>query len=140
MNVELLRVLNGITAHSLGLPQDELFRVYADHLECSRFFDYFKILDLLPDNLKQQILGNLKDFGPKTVNLPVFPMLEKFLADKHYGKFTNIAGSSIFGITTQKEHTFVSYPVKWKEIYSNIDAELVNALIDIFLKHLLTLP
>ena len=114
LNVEMCRILNGVSTNMLGLVQNELFWVYADHQECSGFFDYFKLLHKISPEDRDIFVSTMEATGISEITLPKFDELEGLLFDNHAHRFTNVIGQQLFGNAGTADLVYKTYPVKWQ--------------------------
>ena len=128
-DVELFRVLNGVSAYKLGLIQNELFKAHANHQECSVFFNYNQFLHKISPEDRDVFISTLKASGIKEVALPKFNELEGLLFENHASRFTNLIGKRLFGKADEVDHIYKTYPVIWQKCIPIAEKILQNLKI-----------
>jgi hypothetical protein len=123
-DVELCRILNGITAEHLGLIQDEIFWTYACQMYCRKFFDYISILDQLPGDFRERMKKEILAREFRETGMPSFIDLEKRLKETHGEKF-DVSGKSIFGVQGQTGKSVMASVSGWQEFSTMVDESIL---------------
>ncbi|HHZ07286.1 MAG TPA: hypothetical protein GX405_00735 [Rhizobiales bacterium] len=112
--IELVRLLNGVVADRLELPQDDLFVCRGEHRRCETLFDAFAALR----SLSAAQRGNLIDLGRGTQAELVFdadwrpPAADRL--DRYAGLFVNAPDGAIFPARPARTERY--WTLEWTEI------------------------
>ncbi len=129
---EIIRLLNGIVADRLSLPQNDLSNSACLHKQCDVFFDLGEMIS----QLKSEIIGELRSCilthkKTKTFSeMTVFETENKMLLNNYKDCFFNLYHGKIFPDKLTTEITFAD--IGWQE-FEQLNSHAVNKVI----KHVL---
>ena len=127
--IETVRIVNGIVAASLRLPQDDLFNSFERFEICGKTFDLYDLIGMLDHNVRSD-LNSLIVAKPGIVTISEDWQSETMLRlyDLHSHRFTNKIDQRIFpGIPETK----IDYSaMHWSEVPLPLQAAILQMMKD----------
>lgn len=125
--VELTRIVNGVVASSLQLPQDDLFNSFNEHRMCKDCFDFSDLLRTLDNSIKSELVALIAG-DRKSLLMPENwqPSAMAQLNELHGHRFLNKINDKIFPAAPE---TKIEYSAThWSEIPQELGASILRII------------
>jgi hypothetical protein len=119
LDVDVIRILNGLLDYKYNKKKDALFWAYVYHEECEHFHDIVHLFPELNPEIKELIVHRLTQNGLHETIVPNFVDLEEKLVATHGAEFQNRINGSIFHRARMNNPTFAHYNTPWQD-FSNL--------------------